>query len=87
LWPDGYPDFPMAQRLRADQADGRVTISCLVSDLEYRWQLSEAGEATDIEVHVQLPDKEAHRLPRQRELLTESISRLAALAVIGASTP
>ena len=87
LWPDGYPDFPMAQRLRADQADGRVTISCLVSDLEYRWQLSEAGEATDIKVHVQLPDNEAHRLPRQRELLTESINQLAALAVIGASTP
>ena len=39
LWPAGYPDFPMAQRLRTEQ----------------------------------------------RELLTESISRLAALAVLGAS--
>ena len=53
----GYPDFPMAQRLRTEQAGGRVTISCLVSDLEYRWQLSEAGEATDIEVEVQLPTR------------------------------
>lgn len=77
----------MAQRLRTEQAGGRVTISCLVSDLEFRWQLSEAGEATDIEVEVQLPDQEAHRLPVQRELLAESISRLAALAVLGASTP
>jgi uncharacterized protein YndB with AHSA1/START domain len=48
------PDFPMAQRLRTEQAGGRVTISCLVSDLEYQWQPSEAGEATDIEVEVQL---------------------------------
>ncbi len=87
LWPDGYPDFPMAQQLRTDRADGRVTISCLVSDLEFQWRLSEAGEATDIEVQVHLPDQEAHRLPRQRELLTESISRLAALAVLGAATP
>jgi uncharacterized protein YndB with AHSA1/START domain len=87
LWPAGYPDFPMAQRLCTEQAGGRVTISCLVSDLEFRWQLSEAGEATDIEVEVQLPDQEAHRLPVQRELLAESISRLAALAVLGASTP
>lgn len=69
LWPDGYPDFPMAQRLRTNQSDGRVIISCLVSDLEFRWQLSEAGEATDIEVQVQIPDQEAHRLPYQRELL------------------
>jgi uncharacterized protein YndB with AHSA1/START domain len=87
LWPDGYPDFPMAQRLRTNQSDGRVTISCLVSDLEFRWQLSEAGEATDIEVQVQIPDQEAHRLPYQRELLTESINRLAALAAVSASTP
>jgi uncharacterized protein YndB with AHSA1/START domain len=80
LWPDGYPDFPMAQRLRTERADGRVTISCLVSDLEFRWQLSEAGDATDIEVRVSIPDAEAHRLAAQRELITESISRLAALA-------
>jgi uncharacterized protein YndB with AHSA1/START domain len=87
LWPSGYPEFPMAQRLRTERADGRVTISCLVSDLEFRWQLSEAGDATDIEVHVTLPDKEAHRLPTVREQITESISRLAALAVSGASAP
>jgi hypothetical protein len=36
---------------------------------------------------VQLPDQEAHRLPAQRELLTESIGQLADLAVFGASTP
>jgi uncharacterized protein YndB with AHSA1/START domain len=87
LWPVGYPDFPMAQRLRTEHADGRVTISCLVSDLEYRWQLGEAGEATDIEVSVTLPDQEAHRLATQRELTSESISRLAALAVLSAPAP
>jgi len=86
MWPAGYPDFPMAQQLRAEHADGRVTISCLVSDLEFRWQLSAAGEATDIEVHVTLPDNEAHRLPTQRRLLTESINRLAALAAVSASS-
>jgi hypothetical protein len=77
----------MAQRLRTEHADGRVTISCLVSDLEYRWQLGEAGEATDIEVSVTLPDQEAHRLAAQRQLISESISRLAALAVLSALRP
>jgi len=87
MWPVGYPDFPMAQRLRTERAGNRVTISCLVSDLEFRWQLSEAGEETDIEVQVSIADAEAHRLPTQRDLLTESISRLAALAVSAAAAP
>jgi uncharacterized protein YndB with AHSA1/START domain len=83
IWPAGYPDFPMAQRLRSQRADGRVTISCLISDLEFRWQLQEAGGATDIEVHVEIPDQEAARLDTQRDILAQSISRLAELAVRG----
>ncbi len=89
IWPTGYPDFPMAQNLRSDHLDGRVTISCLVSDLEFRWQLSEAlkdGDGTEIEVHVVLPDQEAHRLPQQRMLIENSIDRLARLAVDGRPT-
>jgi uncharacterized protein YndB with AHSA1/START domain len=80
LWPAGYPDFPMAQHLGADAADGRVTISCLVSDLVFRWQLRADGEATDIVVEVELPDSEAHRLGDQRRILRQSLTTLAALA-------
>lgn len=80
LWPAGYPDFPMAQRLEADHADARITISCLVSDLVFCWQLHDAGETTDIEVTVEIPDHEAHRLPEQRRLLEQSLRSLAALA-------
>src|SRR6187399_1782795 len=61
IWPVGYPEFPMAQQLHSDHADGRVTISCLVSDLEFRWQLRTAVDGTDIEVDVTLPEVEAHR--------------------------
>jgi uncharacterized protein YndB with AHSA1/START domain len=80
IWPAGYPDFPMAQHLRAERGDGRVTISCLVSDLVYRWQLRADGETTDIDVEVELPDREAHRLPDQRRLLEKSLTALAAIA-------
>jgi uncharacterized protein YndB with AHSA1/START domain len=80
MWPAGYPDFPMAQRLRSEPGDGRVTISCLVSDLLFRWQLREDGEATGIDVEVELPDREAHRLPDQRRLLERSLANLATLA-------
>jgi hypothetical protein len=66
----------MAQRLRTERADGKVTISCLVSDLEFRWQLR---EATAIQVRVKLPEKK--RAGR------EQVDRPAALAIGGGRAP
>ena len=43
MYPDGYPDFPMAQVLETRQADQRVTVSCLVSDLRFEWRLAPAA--------------------------------------------
>jgi uncharacterized protein YndB with AHSA1/START domain len=80
LWPTGYPDFPMAQVWDADAPAGRVTVSCQVSDINFVWQLAEQGQGTLIEVRVDLPDAEAHRLDDQRAAITASVDRLAALA-------
>jgi uncharacterized protein YndB with AHSA1/START domain len=80
IWPSGYPDYPMAQQLRAEPDDGRVTISCLVSDLIFVWRLRADGETTDIDVEVELPERESHRLPVQRDLLTKSLANLSAIA-------
>jgi uncharacterized protein YndB with AHSA1/START domain len=80
LWPTGYPDFPMPQKLRTEDDAGRVTVSCQVSDLEFVWQLAEAGSGTEINVTVALPDREAHRLETQRETITASLRNLAELA-------
>jgi uncharacterized protein YndB with AHSA1/START domain len=80
MWPTGYPDYPMAQRLDSGSADGRVTISCLVSDLVYRWQLRTAGDGTDVDVEVELPEHEAHRLADQRRSIGRSLRSLVALA-------
>jgi uncharacterized protein YndB with AHSA1/START domain len=80
MWPTGYPDFPMPQKLRVDQASDRVTISCQVSDIEIVWQLAEAGEDTAINVNVSLPEREARRLDGQHEVFAESLRRLTALA-------
>jgi uncharacterized protein YndB with AHSA1/START domain len=85
IWPAGYPDFPMAQHLRAEPGEGRVTISCLVSDLVFRWQLRADGETTDIDLEVEIPDREADRLPAQRDLLERSLATLTALAECPAS--
>jgi uncharacterized protein YndB with AHSA1/START domain len=80
MYPQGYPDFPMAQQLHVTESV--VTISCLVSDLVFEWRLAplDAGTATIITVHVEIPEAEAHRLAAQQDVISRSLSRLAALA-------
>jgi uncharacterized protein YndB with AHSA1/START domain len=80
VYPDGYPDFPMAQLLDTQRDQGRVTVSCLVSDLRYDWRLAPAGEGTRITVDVEIPDTEAHRLDSQRRIISTSMKQLAQLA-------
>jgi uncharacterized protein YndB with AHSA1/START domain len=80
MYPDGYPDFPMAQMLDTQRDEHRVTVSCLVSDLRFEWHLEPWGEGTTITVEVDIPDAEAHRLDDQRELISASLRKLAQLA-------
>ena len=78
---DGYPDFPMPQQLRADDQRGTVvTISCQVSDIDFVWQLADDGDRTAINVTVDLPEREAHRLDGQRAAIATSLTALARLA-------
>lgn len=80
MYPDGYPDFPMAQLLDTQRDQQRVTVSCLVSDLQFEWRLETLSDGTRITVDVEIPEAEAHRLDTQREVISESMKRLAALA-------
>jgi uncharacterized protein YndB with AHSA1/START domain len=80
MYPDGYPDFPMAQLLDTQRDEQRVTISCLVSDLKFEWRLEPEGEGTAISVDVEIPDTEANRLETQRAVISASLRRLADLA-------
>ena len=80
LWPAGYPDFPLPQTLRTDQADGRVIISCQVFAVEIVWQLAETSAGTSIQVNVTAPESQARRLDGQHQLIEESLRRLTALA-------
>ncbi len=82
MFPDGYPDFPMPQTLETSQESGSVKISCLVSDLRFDWRLrpSGTGSGTEISVHVEIPNSEAHRLGAQHDIIRQSLIRLASLA-------
>jgi uncharacterized protein YndB with AHSA1/START domain len=80
VWQQKHPDVPWPQQLRGDRAEGRITISCQVTDIDFVWQLAEDGSGTRIDVHVTLPDSEAHRLDGKREDIATSLSQLATLA-------
>jgi uncharacterized protein YndB with AHSA1/START domain len=87
VYPDGYPDFPMAQLLDTQRDQRRVTVSCLVSDLRFEWRLEPGGEGTRITVDVEIPDSEAHRLDSQRRIISTSMKQLAQLATGGFLEP
>jgi hypothetical protein len=70
----------MPQKLRVDQAYERVTISCQVFDIDIVWQLAEAGTSTSINLNVTLPERQAHRLDGQHQVIEESLRRLTTLA-------
>lgn len=80
MYPDGYPDYPMPQALDTSHENGTVQISCLVSDLCFSWRLRPDPAGTQILVHVEIPDHEAARLEAQREIIRQSLARLADLA-------
>jgi len=82
MYPEGYPDFPMPQVLRTSHDEGTVIVSCLVSDLRFEWQLEPADEGTRISIAVEIPEREAHRLDGQREVIAASLARLAELAAV-----
>ena len=81
MYPEGYPDFPMAQLLETRRDQQRVTVSCLVSDLRFEWRLAPEGDGTLITVDVEIPEAEADRLQTQREIISASMRRLAERAV------
>jgi uncharacterized protein YndB with AHSA1/START domain len=80
MYPDGYPDFPMAQLLETHQDQQHITVSCLVSDLRFDWALEPTADGTLITVDVEIPDAEGHRLDTQRDVINASLRRLAQLA-------
>jgi uncharacterized protein YndB with AHSA1/START domain len=84
MFPEGYPDFPMAQALDTVAEQRRVTVSCLVSDLRFEWALAplEGERGTCITVDVEIPDAEAQRLEAQRETIRASLANLAELSAL-----
>jgi uncharacterized protein YndB with AHSA1/START domain len=75
-----HPDFPMPQVIASEQRDGRITVSCMVSDIAFEWRLADLNGGTRIEITVVVPDEYGWRLDAQRDVIGFSIRRLARLA-------
>jgi uncharacterized protein YndB with AHSA1/START domain len=83
MYPEGYPDFPMAQLLDTAKHEQRVTVSCLVSDLRFEWGLEPLPDGgTRISVDVEIPEAEAARLDAQQETIHSSLANLAKLSAL-----
>ena len=79
----GVPELQIPNRLEVRREEQAVVISCLLHDLVFAWRLEplDGGQATQISVHVEIPDEKAERLEsRQREVIRASVQRLAQLA-------
>lgn len=81
-----WPDFAYPTRLSAAAAGGRVTISCLVSDIVHEWRLEPHPEGCAVRVRVAMPVEEAAREPVQREEVGGSLRALVAVAEAAAAT-
>jgi uncharacterized protein YndB with AHSA1/START domain len=81
VYPDGYPDFPMPQKLETRRTGRHAVISCLVSNMRFEWQLEEEADGgTRISIHVEIPEDEAARLDDQRAEVSRSLQNLARVA-------
>jgi uncharacterized protein YndB with AHSA1/START domain len=79
----GVPELQLRNRLDVRDEQQTVVISCLLHDLIFSWRLEplDGGRATQISVHVEIPDDKVERLARrQREAIHASVWRLAELA-------
>ena len=81
----GWPDYPMATRVRSHNDGARVVISCLVSDIDFRIALSPDPVGCGVEIEVTLPEEEAARMDGVHEVVVASLARLAERSASGAA--
>jgi hypothetical protein len=82
----GVPELQIPNRLEVRDAGSAVVIFCLLHDFVYDWRLDslDGGRATQISVHVAIPDENVERFEQfQRAMMGASVRRLAELAAEG----
>ncbi|MEW6583433.1 MAG: SRPBCC family protein [Actinomycetota bacterium] len=75
-----WPDFPYPTQVAVHREDGRVLLSCLLSDIRHDWRIAPHPAGCLVSVEVEVPEPEAHRIPAQRAEVVPSLRRLVARA-------
>lgn len=75
---EAWPDFAYPTRVSSRREHGRVTVSCLLSDIRQEWTLSPDPDGCRVQVRVELPEGEAERLGPVRAEVQASLPRLLA---------
>jgi uncharacterized protein YndB with AHSA1/START domain len=78
-----WPDFAYPASVSTRREDGRVVVSCQLSDIVHEWTLEPAPGGCAVAVRVELPEGEEGRLEDQRVDVRSSLGRLVALAEAG----
>lgn len=76
---EAWPDFPYPTRVTRGE-DGRIVVSCLLSDIVHEWVLEPAPSGCAVRVRVDIPPAEAERLGAQEMEIRASLTRLVARA-------
>jgi uncharacterized protein YndB with AHSA1/START domain len=76
-----WPDFAYPTALRHE--DGRVIISCLLSDIVHEWVLEPSPEGCVVRTRLEVPEAEAGRVEALWQDARESLVRLVRLAEAG----
>ena len=73
-----HPAFPMPRVVASERTEGRISVSCLVSDIAFEWRLAERPSGgTRIELAVTVPDSYGFDVQSQRNVIVFSVGRLA----------
>jgi uncharacterized protein YndB with AHSA1/START domain len=84
---DTEPGVAWPTSVRARRDEGRVVISCILTDIVWQWTLEPATEGCAVALRVGIPDREKERLDAQRRIMARSIARLVAVAEREAAAP
>jgi len=76
---EAWPDFPYPTRI-SRREDGRIVVSCLLSDIVHEWVLEPATGGCSVRVRVEIPEDEAERLEAQEAEIRASLARLVSRA-------
>jgi len=77
---DQYPGVAFPTTIASRSEGGRVTISCVLTDIVFDWTLEPAPAGCDVRLAVRIPEREAGRLAGQRAAMRASVRRLVEAA-------